>query len=232
MPILQKFRLTALIAALLLVATPALADKTSDAPATNLAPQAALQALKDGNTRFVTGKPGHCKSDSKRRESLASTQAPNAIILSCADSRVPPEKIFDQDLGELFTVRVAGNVLNEETIASIEYAIEHLGSRLIVVMGHESCGAVKAAITTPKGGDAGSPALNVLVADIQANLAGRSFDPAADATLKAPVIQNVNAVATALLKKSKIIKTAVDSGRVEISRGIYSLNSGKVDLWE
>lgn len=157
---------------------------------------------------------------------------PTRSSWSCSDSRVPPEKIFDQDLGAVFTIRVAGNILNDENVASIEYAIEHLGSRLIVVMGHESCGAVKAALSTAKGGDAGSPSLNVLVGDIQSNLGGGNYDTTQDKTLRGAVRQNVNAVAAALPKRSKIIKGAVDSGRVRIERGLYSLSAGKVEFWE
>ena len=214
-----------LAAIAILFATAAHADQPQ-----NLTPPAVQRWLQDGNARFVAGKPHHCRTEEHTRESLASGQAPSAIVMSCSDSRVPPEKVFDQDLGELFTIRVAGNVLDPENIASMEYALKNLGSRLIVIMGHESCGAVKAALEVPKGGDAGSPSLNLLIADIRTNL-GPS--PATiDKTLRGPVKANVDAVANALLKRSPIVKEAVTSGRVKIVRAIYSLASGQVEFWD
>ena len=123
--------------------------------------QRALIRLKEGNERFVEDRLDGKLQDSKRREQLA-TQHPYAIILSCADSRVVPELAFDMGLGEIFVIRVAGNISNTESIASIEYAVAHLNVNLIVVLGHESCGAVKAAID---GGDAGHN-LNMLLAHI------------------------------------------------------------------
>jgi carbonic anhydrase len=213
---------------LLLVATVARGDKPSVAK--NLAPAAALEALKEGNARFVASKATHCQTGPRAREQLVAGQAPNAVVLSCSDSRVAPELIFDQGLGDLFTIRVAGNVLDVENVASIEYALEHLGARLIVIMGHDSCGAVKAALETPKGGDAGSPSLGALVAQIQTNLGARAATT--DKTLRGPVKANVDAVAAALVEKSKIVKEAVASGRAKIVRAIYGLADGKVELWE
>ncbi len=198
-----------------------------------VAPKQAYQELLSGNKRFLDGKVSHPKQDEARRRSLASGQQPHTIVLSCSDSRVPPELVFDQGLGELFTVRVAGNVLGAATVASIEYAVEHLGSRLIVVMGHESCGAVKAALGAKKGQTSGSPDLDTLVAAIQPNLEGvdRSL-AAADKTIREPVKRNVNGVATQLLRRSLIVRKAVESGKVSIVPAIYGLESGKVDFWD
>ncbi len=218
------------VGSLALTAAVARADQHAGA-AKNLAPAAALQALEEGNARFAGGSAARCQTESRVREALVAGQAPNAIVLSCSDSRVPPERIFDQGLGDLFTIRVAGNILDQENLASIEYAVVHLGTRLIVVMGHEYCGAIKAALETPPGGDAGSPNLTALVAEIQANLAGTKA-AAKDKTLRGPVKANVDAVAAGLLKRSRIIKDAVAAGKVEIVRAIYSLKSGKVELWK
>ena len=129
---------------------------------TNRNADEALTSLKAGNERFVADKLDGKLQDSSRREELTAGQAPYAIILSCADSRVVPEFTFDTGLGELFVLRVAGNVANTSTIASIEYAVAHLGCNLIVVLGHQSCGAVTAALA---GGDNGYN-LNHLVAHI------------------------------------------------------------------
>lgn len=192
----------------------------------------ALGELKAGNQRFIEGKLKSDKADAHRRKTLAEGQKPNAIILSCSDSRVPPELVFDQGLGEIFTVRVAGNVLGAATVASIEYAVEHLGTRLIVVLGHESCGAVKAALTTPPGKSAGSADLDVLVSSIQPALSDVSRSIASeDKTLRRPVRANVEAVAKRLVTRSSIIRKSVESGEVKIVPGIYSLESGMVEFW-
>lgn len=104
----------------------------------------ALQALKDGNRRFLSGARSRSALDhQKMRGMLVQGQAPSAVILSCSDSRVPPELVFDQDLGDLFVIRVAGNIVEPSQIASAEYAVGVLGTRLIVVMGHSGCGAIQ-----------------------------------------------------------------------------------------
>lgn len=192
-------------------------------------PQSALEELRAGNQRYVTGHADHCHIDDQKLAAHQSSQAPNAIILSCSDSRVPPERIFDRDIGELFTIRVAGNVLNEDVIASIEYAVANLGSRVIVVMGHDSCGAIKAAVSKSTDHEAGSPNLNHLVQEIRDNLGQfKSTDPLyRDAAKK-----NVSAVADELVKRSKIVRDGVKSGKLKIVQAMYSLNNGKVDFAE
>ena len=119
------------------------AEDTDAAP--GISPVEALQRLKTGNQRFVASKLQHPHQSAERRTELATSQHPFAIVLGCADSRTAPEVVFDQGLGDIFVIRVAGNVLNDETLGSIEYGVEHLGAQLIVVLGHERCGAVKAA---------------------------------------------------------------------------------------
>jgi carbonic anhydrase len=193
-----------------------------------------LVTLKAGNDRFVAG-----ESKSRRAE-LVSGQKPKTIVLSCSDSRTPPELVFDQGLGELFTIRVAGNVLGAAQVASIEYAIEHLGSKELVIMGHESCGAVKAALTAARGKSAGSPDLDSLIASVRGNLedsAGRALAspaaPSADETkFRAEVIANVNAVAKSLVKRSRIVRHAMEESGFKILPAIYSLESGKVEFLE
>lgn len=112
--------------------------------ATPLNSDTALAALKDGNARFVAGKPTRPNQDAARRTDVAKGQNPFAALISCADSRVAPELVFDQGLGDLFIVRVAGNVANTDEIGSSEYGVEHLGAPLLVVLGHTKCGAVAA----------------------------------------------------------------------------------------
>ncbi len=205
--------------------------KDHPAPA-GVAPAEALKLLQDGNGRFVAGKVTQCAQPPSKRAELASGQHPHTIVLTCSDSRVPPELVFDQGLGELFTVRVAGNVLESSTRATIEYAIEHLGARLILVMGHDSCGAVKAALDTPPKETAGSPDLDRLVAIIRSHLKpGDRTVASADPTNEKPARENVDGVSLELLTQSKIVKAAVDSGRVKLSKGIYHLGTGKVEVW-
>ncbi|MEP7364980.1 MAG: carbonic anhydrase [Acidobacteriota bacterium] len=137
-------KMHALRAAALLVAPLMLA---ADLPKTAVpSPASVVEALKAGNKRYVTGLMAHPHEASVDRRQLTSGQHPRAVILGCADSRVPPEIVFDQGLGDLFTVRVAGNIANHEVLGSVEYAVEHLHTPVIIVLGHEKCGAVGAAL--------------------------------------------------------------------------------------
>ena len=184
--------------------------------------QDALQRLKDGNDRFVADKLDGQLQDSSRRQNLVGGQEPYAIILSCADSRVVPELAFDTGLGELFVLRVAGNVANTSTIASIEYAVAHCGSKLIVVLGHQSCGAVTAAMG---GGDNGYN-LNHLLSHITP--ARTSLGAAAG--VNDVVKENAKLNAGELKNRSSIIGSAVDKGDVKIVSAYYNLDSGKVEF--
>ncbi|OQX74350.1 MAG: carbonic anhydrase [Bacteroidetes bacterium 4484_249] len=182
-----------------------------------------IDRLKNGNARFVEDRLEGKLQNSLRRESLISGQQPYAIILSCADSRVVPEIIFDTGLGELFVVRVAGNVANSSSVASIEYAVAHLGTKLIVVLGHQSCGAVTAAV---QGGDNGYN-LNHLLSHIT---------PAIDALKEGASVNNIakkNAEITVgeLITKSEIIKNATDMADLKVIHAYYNLDSGKVDFF-
>jgi len=193
----------------------------------------AYSLLQNGNMRFYEGKAKHPNQDATRRESLAGGQQPHTIILSCSDSRAAPELIFDQGLGDVFPVRVAGNVVNAENIASIEYAVEHLGPKLLVVMGHESCGAVGAAINSTVGHSAGSESLDVLVSHIRGNLSASSVASAAsDKSFRASVKENVTANVKELLQRSKIVREAVEKKELVLAQAIYSLKTGRVEFWD
>ncbi|MGZ5279764.1 MAG: carbonic anhydrase [Pseudobdellovibrionaceae bacterium] len=187
----------------------------------------ALGWLKNGNIRYRKGslrKDGQSQKDVKR---LSTGQAPHAIILSCSDSRVPPEVIFDQKLGEVFVIRNAGEIPDRSSIASIEYAVEHLGSRLVVVMGHTSCGAVKAALGTMDGADAGSPSLNALVHDIHPRLASfKETKPSAN--VEEESWANARGVAHDLIGRSEIIRSRVANGDLVVKAALYRLEDGKV----
>jgi len=181
-----------------------------------------LIRLKEGNARFVKDHLDGKLQDSSRRNSLFKGQEPYAIILGCADSRVVPELAFDTGLGELFTVRVAGNIANTSSIASIEYAVAHLGTKLIVVLGHQSCGAVTAAVA---GGDNGNN-LNHLLSHITSAINASNKN----ASVNEIVIKNAELTATDLINKSSIIKNAIETGEVNIVAAYYHLNSGKVEF--
>lgn len=180
-----------------------------------------INRLKDGNSRFQESKLKGELQDDGRRQQLTGGQDPWAIVLSCADSRVVPELAFDTGLGELFVLRVAGNIANTDTIASIEYAVAHLGTGVIVVLGHESCGAVGAAL---QGGDNGYN-LNHLLAQIQP-----AMTQAGSEDVNTVVKKNAELSAKDLYDRSSIISGAVDGGQLKIVSAFYNLGSGKVDF--
>jgi carbonic anhydrase len=191
----------------------------------------ALQKLMDGNQRYVENKMGACaSSDAAAREKLARTQHPYAIILSCSDSRVPPELIFDKALGEIFVVRVAGNVADPIVLGSIEYATEHLGSPLIMVLGHERCGAVTAAVNA-KGKPEGNIGAIVKAIEPAAKKAkvikkGKSNEE----VVECAVTVNAQSVAADLTKKSKVLAEQLKEGKIKIVAARYDLDDGKVTL--
>jgi len=178
-----------------------------------------LARLEAGNQRFVSDTTTGGGRDKERRGELVGGQQPWAIILSCADSRVAPEIAFDTGLGELFVIRVAGNIANTSSVASIEYAVAHIGTPVIVVLGHQSCGAVTAAMA---GGDNGYN-LNHLLAHIEP---ARAKDP--EGNVDDVVKSNAAIVAGELVERSSIIRGAVEAGKLRIVSGFYSLNDGSV----
>ncbi len=195
-----------------------------------IAPDQSLRWLTNGNTRF-TGKnfrkDGRSAAD---RQRLVAGQHPHAIVLSCADSRVPPEIVFDQALGEIFVIRVAGEALDSSVIASVEYAVEHLGPRLLVVMGHTKCGAVDTAIKVKEGTSAGSPDLDRLLADIRPRLSSISTEKLSP-NLEVESTVNADGVARDLLKRSEIVRKKVDAGDLVIKPALYRMDSGKVTFY-
>jgi carbonic anhydrase len=178
--------------------------------------------LASGNQRFVDGKPASHNLVARRSE-LAKTQKPFVSVLSCSDSRVPPELVFDSDLGDLFVVRSAGESADLLAVGSLEYAVEHLGTVVIVVMGHQSCGAVQAACS---GGKADSPNLEAVVAPIEASC--KKADKTNPESIDRAVRDHVHTVARELLAKSVILKKAQGEGKLAIIEAYYSLNTGEV----
>ena len=189
----------------------------------SVAPAEAISKLKEGNGRYTSGSLQHPGQTTERRTELAKTQHPFAGIVSCSDSRVPPEIVFDQGLGDLFVVRVAGNVINDEGLGSIEYTVDHLGTRLILVLGHQRCGAVDAARETIAAKGKAPGHIQSLVTAIK---------PAVEATakddLETTVKANVKNVVKALRSSTPILKAKVDSGEIQVIGGYYSLDTGAV----
>ncbi len=177
-----------------------------------------------GNQRFVAGK--HTNVDfASVRKSLTDGQKPEVIVLGCADSRVPPEFVFDKNLGELFVVRTAGNIADTIALGSIEYAIEHLHSKVLVILGHENCGAVTAAMANE---EMPTRNLSAIVNKIVPALEGSTACPLGGEMKNACVVQNVAQSAKDLMKNSSIVKKATEEGKLTIIGALYELESGKV----
>jgi carbonic anhydrase len=190
------------------------------------------QRLVEGNQRHQAGNWTHPDLNLKRMKELGAEQKPFAAILSCADSRVPPELLFDQGLGDLFVVRVAGNVAGRYDRASLEYGVEHLGIGLLVILGHEKCGAVKATLDVSGNSTAAaglSPDLKDLVDEIKPSILAKD---GAKLDLPHAVDQNVHLSAEHVVEKSPILKEAVEKGHLKVVMARYDLDSGKVEKLE
>jgi carbonic anhydrase len=186
----------------------------------------ALSMLMEGNQRFVNNDLKHPHLDAARRAMLTEGQAPHAIILTCADSRVVPDLIFDQGLGDLFVIRVAGNVAKEKVLGSIEYAVAHLGTKMIMVLGHEKCGAVGAALH-PAEVEGHIPA--ILEALHPAVYIARQQQ----GDLLENAIRNNAIIMKERIKDSMpIINKAVLHDGVKVYAGYYKLESGEVEILE
>jgi carbonic anhydrase len=186
----------------------------------------ALRRLLSGDKRFIAGKSEepHGGALVERRHTLAKDQKPFAVIVSCSDSRVPPELVFDVTLGDIFVVRTAGEVVDAIALGSIEYAIEHLGTRLIVVLGHQRCGAVSAAVSgATETGDI-SDVLKAILPAVE-ETKGQSGDPIDNA-----VRANARDIAKRLQSTGPIIAPRVRAEEVKIVAAYYSLDTGQVEL--
>jgi carbonic anhydrase len=217
-----------LIASLFLGGRFALADPTQHTEqSAKVTPKDALARLKAGNQRFIAGKLQHPHQNPKRRAELATGQQPFAIVLGCADSRTSPEVLFDQGLGDLFVIRVAGNILDDHVLGSIEYAVDHLGAQLIVVLGHQRCGAVQAAKETLDSKAEAPAHINSIVAAIQPAVeATRGAD--VEATIKA----NVENVVRSLRSSEPVLRKEVEAGAITVLGAYYDLGTGAVAFTE
>jgi carbonic anhydrase len=187
----------------------------------------ALQRLVDGNARFASGASVQRPPAHDRLGHLAEAQQPFATILGCSDSRVPPEMVFDQGLGDLFIVRVAGNVVGTEVYGSLGYALEHLGTPLFVVLGHEGCGAVQAALQARRGGAPEHGRLAELVDTIVPALEGIDPTEPREAQLHRAVEANVRS-AVRQLAATPAGRVALADGRIRLVGAVYELATGRV----
>src|SRR5499427_145628 len=210
------------LAVVILLLCPVVGIGTGQTSHDKVTPDSALAELKAGNAHHAAHRYQHPHENASRQRELIAGQHPHAEVLSCADSRVPPEIIFDQGLGDLFVVRVAGNVATDTEIGSLEYGAEHLHIPLLVVLGHESCGAVTAAVQ-PGEAEGHIKALVDLIKPAVEKSRGLPGDPVANA-----VRSNVELVVKQLRASTPMLSELVAQGKLKIVGGVYSLETGKV----
>ncbi|MQA27626.1 MAG: carbonic anhydrase [Micromonosporaceae bacterium] len=182
----------------------------------------AWRRLVAGNERFADGQATHPRQAAARRRSLVGQQRPIACVLGCVDSRVPPELVFDQGLGDLLIARTAGQVLDEAVIGSAEYGVAHLGVPLVVVLGHANCGAVTAAVEAVRGDVA------AVVQAIEPAVRATRVDDDPKVYLAACVAEQARRVATGLVERSALISDAVEREQTTVVAAMYDLRSGRV----
>jgi carbonic anhydrase len=198
---------------------------------------AALESLRRGNARFATGTGNRfATEEAERRRELVARQTPSTIVLACSDSRVAPAVVFDQGLGDLFVIRVAGNVVAPEMLGSIEFAADGLGARLVVVLGHTGCGAIAATLDEVQDPSPNpSPNLGAIIDRIRPSVESvlQTADPAnRDDILARSVRVNVSASVTALRAESAVVDRLVRCDGLVIVGAEYSLQTGVVDFFE
>lgn len=211
----------ALLVALFLNSASVLAHQSID----NLSAKDAIKKLKEGNKRFIKNQAIHPDESLERKKEMLKGQHPFVVILSCSDSRVPPELIFDQGIGDIFEIRNAGNVLNNHVIGSIEYAVMHLGVKLVVIMGHQDCGAVAATLSgvhETKFIQALEDSIQPAIEDCKKN----GLEVNSDNVVKAHIMQDIDE----LFKEDKELLEYMKKHNVQIVPAYYHLDNGKVDF--
>ena len=184
-------------------------------------PRVAIQRLIDGNKRYVADRLEHPNRTSESREAVVKAQNPFAVVLGCADSRVAPEIIFDQGIGDLFVVRVAGNVAGSLELESIQFAVENLGSAVVLVLGHENCGAVNAVVNHQTGDIQSIAELIEPAVKVATKESGNLLENAIQANVENVVKQ---------LKQTPFMSTLLQQNKVAVMGGVYHLATGKVDF--
>ncbi len=194
-------------------------------------PEEAVRVLKSGNSRFFGGQARRPEMSANERRAQILQQTPFAVVLGCSDSRVPIELVYDQGLGDIFSVRVAGQILEPGTAGSIEYAVKHLKTKVVVVMGHEGCGAVKAAML-PEAEQAAEPEnVRFLLNEISPALAGLPAIRDQKARMREAVMANVRQQ-VAFVKENPVVKAALAKKELAVVGAFYEISSGQVDFLE
>ncbi len=189
---------------------------------------ASLQKLLEGNKRYVEGNFATKDLGETKRKDVGKGQKPFAIVVTCSDSRVPPEILFDQGLGDIFVIRVAGNIVDPIELGSIEYGAEHLNSPLIFILGHTKCGAVKATLEA-KGAPEGN--IGAIVKKIQPAVnAAKKKGGTQEEMLETAIRENMKNVYKDLMTKSKVIPHLVKEGKLKIVAGEYNIETGAVAM--
>ena len=220
-------RSTSKLILLLLAASPfwtaATLSATDPVPA-----DVALARLREGNARYNGGQASHPHQDAARRSEVAAAQSPFAVIVGCADSRTAPEILFDQGLGDVFVVRLAGNIVDDAALGSIEFAVAKLGARLIVVLGHEKCGAVTAAVDAVKTGASFPGHLGSFIEEIKPAAVAAKDEPG-DKVVSA-TLANVRGGVGKLQAADPVLAPLVKTGELKIVGAYYGLANGKVQI--
>ena len=198
-------------------------QKQENGQVNTLAP---LDNLKTGNERFVSGRPVHPDETLNRIRELKKGQNPFVVVVSCSDSRLPPELIFDQGLGDVFSIRTAGNVIGDYELGSIEYAVEHLHCKLIVVLGHENCGAIQAYATS--GNEKHDDHIQTLVDYIAAEEEEKIIPDSSRSNIDILVNANIVHAVNLLRSSTPVLKPLVDKNEIKIIGAYYDLDSGNV----
>jgi carbonic anhydrase len=196
----------------------------ADHAGSGISPDAGLAKLMAGNARFAKGGVSHPNQGSSRRAEVAKGQKPFAIVVGCSDSRTSPEIVFDQGLGDVFVTRLAGSIVDDAALGSIEYGVDHLGASVIVVLGHERCGAVDAAM---KGGKAPGKIGSVVKPILPAV---KAVKKTGSPTLDATIDENARRVAAGLTVRSTILSDRVKAGKLKIVAARYDLETGRVTI--
>lgn len=194
----------------------------------DVTPQQAWDRLVEGNKRFVDGNPLHPNQDLERRHLLERGQQPTAVLFGCGDSRVASEIIFDQGLGDIFVVRTAGHILDDAVLGSIEFGVGMLNVPLIVILGHQSCGAVSAALSSAESGEMPAGFIRDIVEQIMPSVV--RAQTAGSATPAEVGALHVRATADLLMERSRIVEDALNAGRVGIVGATYNLSDGEASV--
>ncbi len=196
-----------------------------------LSPSAVLQSLREGNLRFITNDLTARDHSVQIRES-AESQFPKAIVLSCVDSRVPVEDVFDKGIGDIFVARVAGNFINDDILGSMEFATKVAGAKLILVLGHENCGAIHAAIDGAELGHITKMLKNIKPAIKMSTVATGPRSSQNRLLVHEVSENNVRIAMEDIVKESSVLRTMVESGEIEVKGAVYDMDTGVVNFIE